>query len=448
MDEHPTPAELEGFVWNQLTSERISAVVSHLIRGCVECRTGVARFFCALAGPSEPPEVVLTPDEDAAYDAAFERAVAVALRKERDLFEDRKREALSLIFDADPESLPVIPAHLRGVPLIEALLERSRSLRHEDPERMIRLAQWAWLAAKNLNPQELGTQLLADHQCRVWLELGNAHRVADDLDQADEALGRAVELFLQSTQDETLAARLFDVQASLYGGRRRFDLATTALDLVLAIHQRRGDQHLTGRALIKKGIYIGYQGDAEEAVRLIGEGMRLVDAARDPHLIFVGAHNKARFLMDCDRFREARIAVFDLKRRGFDPGGRINELKVRWLEGQINAGLGKLDLAERDLREVQQGFEEMELGYKAALAGLELGAVLLRQGRPDEASEKVLAATDVFNFLRIDREARASVLLLRKAFERKMTDAAFLDYVIRLLRELDNGSRKHGPSED
>ncbi|HEY9420302.1 MAG TPA: hypothetical protein VIW92_02720 [Thermoanaerobaculia bacterium] len=448
MDDHPTPAELEGFVWNQLTPERVSAVVSHLVRGCVECRTVVAQFFCALVGPGEPPEVPLTPEEDAAYDAALERAVAVALRAERDLFQDRKREALSLIFDADPECLPAIPAHLRGVPLIEALLERSWSLRHENPERMVRLAQWARLAAEGLDPQELGNEHIADHQCRAWIELGNAHRTADDLDQADQAMGRAVELLLQGTQDEVLAARLFDVQASLYGARRRFDLATAALDLVLAIHQRLGDEHLTGRALISKGVYAGYQGEAEEAVRLIGEGMRLVDANRDPRLVFVAAHNKARFLMDCGRFRDARIAVFDLKGRGLDPGGRVNELKVRWLEGQINAGLGELERAERDLREVQQEFEAMELGYKAALVGLELGAVLLRQGRSSEASEKVLAAADVFSVLGIGREAGASLLLLRKAFERKMTDAALLDYVIRLLHGLEDGPRKPEPSED
>ena len=447
MHDHPTPAELEGFVWNQLSAEGVSAVVAHLVRGCDECRAVAAHFFCALVGPGEPPEVSLTPEEDAAYDAVMERAIASALRKERELFEERKREALALIADADPESLPAIPAHLRGVPLFEALLERSLSLRHHNPEGMVRLAQWARLTADRLRPQELGPKQVADYQCRAWIELGNAHRVADDLDLADDALGWAVTLFLQGTRDEALAARLFDVQASLYGDRRLFDLAATTLDLVLATHRRRGDEHLAGRALIKKGIYVGYRGEAEEAVGLIGEGLRLVDADRDPRLLFVGAHNQARFLMDCGRFRDARLAVFNLKSRGIDPGGRVNELKVRWLEGQINAGLGKLDRAERQLRDVQQEFEAMELGYKAALAGLELGAVLLRRNRPDEASEKVLAAADVFMALNIGRETGASLLVLRKTFEKKVTDAALLDYVIGLLRGLEDGPKKPEPSD-
>ena len=67
----------------------------------------------------------------------------------------------------------------------------------------------------------------------------------------------------RGTEDELLAARLFNIQASLLGDARRFDLAETALDLVFAIHRRRGDKHQAGRALIKKGIYAGYQGNPE-----------------------------------------------------------------------------------------------------------------------------------------------------------------------------------------
>lgn len=445
MGDHPTLTELEGFVWNQLTSERVRAVVAHLVQGCEECRAVVARLFCVLMGPGEPDEVALSSQEDAAYDAALERAFSFALHKEREVLEERKRAALSLLSDPSLENLPEIPKHLQGIPMFEALLERSWSLRHESPEQMVRLADWARLLSERIKT-EFGS--VQDYQCRAWMELGNAYRAADDLDEAELALGRATELFLQGSRDEILAARLFEVQASLYSDRRRFDLAATALDLVLAIYRRKGDERLVGRTLIKKGMCIGYQGEAEDAIGLIEEGLRLVDDLRDPQLVFLAVHNQARLMSDCGRFRDARIAVFDLKGRGLDPGGRVNELKVRWLEGQINAGLGELERAERDLREVQQEFEVMELGYKAALVGLELGAVLLRQGRSDEASEKVLAAADVFSVLGIGREAGASLLLLRKAFERKMTDAALLDYVIRLLHGLEDGPRKPEPSED
>jgi tetratricopeptide (TPR) repeat protein len=442
VNEHPTRAELEGFVWNRLPSERVRQVVAHLVRGCDPCRAMLAEHFCGLIGVGEPPDATLSPQEEASYDVALDRAFAFALHKAR------KQEALSLLSDPSLEGLPEVPPHLQGIPLFEALLERSWSLRHESPEQMVRLADWARLLSEKLEPEELGECQVADCQCRAWMELGNAHRVADELEEAEEALGRATELFLQGSRDELLAARLFDVQASLYSSCRRFDLAATALDLVFAIYRRRGDKHLAGRALISKGIYLGYQGESEEAIRLIEDGLRLVDERRDTRLVFLAIHNQTTLLVDSGRFREARMALFNLKRRGIDPGGRVNELKVRWLDGYINAGLGELDRAEAALREVQQGFEAMELGYKAALAGLQLGAVLLRQGRNDDASREVLAASDVFIALGIGREAGASLLLLRDAFKQRMGDAALLDYVIRLLRGLDGASNPESPSQD
>ena len=127
------------------------------------------------------------------------------------------------------------------------------------------------------------------------------------------------------------------------------------------------------------------------------------------------------------------MALWKAKARGLDAGGRMNELRVRWLEGQINASLGELERAEAALREVKDGFEAAGLGYKAALAGLELGAVLLRQAHSETAVREVLASANVFISLGISREAAASVLLLQKALERQIVDSALLQYVINLL---------------
>ncbi|HEY4590548.1 MAG TPA: hypothetical protein VII86_15080, partial [Thermoanaerobaculia bacterium] len=344
----------------------------------------------------------------------LDRAFARALRKAGNS-EERTREALA-------------------VPL-EALLEQSWALRHDDPAGMVRLAEEARDLAERVAPGEPDPRRAADLRCRAWVELGNAYRVADCLSQAEQALGRATELFVQGTQDELLAARLFDVQASLLGDCRRFDLAESALDLVFAIHRRRGDLHLAGRALISKGLYAGYQGKAEESVRLIEQGLELIAPDRDPRLLYVALHNQARALMECGRLRDARIALWQIRARRLDVGGRINELKIRWLEAQINAGLGELDRAELALREVKRGFEEAGLGYKAALARLELGAVLLRRGCAEDAIEEGLAAVDAFLSLGIAREAGVSVLLLKKGFEQRMADVTLLEHVINLLHQ-------------
>jgi tetratricopeptide (TPR) repeat protein len=435
--DHPTRTELEGFVWNRLPAERARAIVSHLVLGCGSCLTALAPHVAGVLGMADPPDRNLSPREEDEYDAAIDRAFAAALRHAGKLEKARKREASASLAASPVEASPEPYIHPRDFPLFEGLLERSWALRHENPEEMVRLAERARTLAEEIDPGELGNQRVADLRCRAWVELGNAHRVADHLLEAEQALGRATAFYVQGTQDELLAARLFDVQASLLGACRRFDLAETALDLVFAIHRRRGDHHLAGRALISKGTYVGYQGDAEESVRLIEQGLGLIDPDQDPRLLFVALHNQARFLTDCGRLREARIALWKLKARRLDPGGRISELKVRWLEGQINARLGELDRAELALLDVKRGFAEAGLGYKAALAGLELGVVRLRRGRTDDAIAEVLAAVDVFQTLGIAREAAVSVLLLKKGCERRMADVALLEYVIGLLHRAE-----------
>jgi tetratricopeptide (TPR) repeat protein len=439
VNDHPTTAELDGFVWNRLPADRARAVVVHLLRGCRSCLSAIAPHIAGLLGLEEPPEPLLSSREEAEYDAAIDRAFAKVLRKAGDPREERAREALAVSLGPSGE-LPAEPGRPLGVPAFEALLERSWALRHEDPAEMVRLAEEAREQAERIGPEELDSQRAADLRCRAWVELGNAYRVADRLSKAEQALGRATNLYLQGTQDEVLAARLFEVQASLLGDCRRFELAESALDLVFAIHRRRGDLHLSGRALISKGLYAGYRGQAEEAVRLTEQGLELIDPDRDPRLLYAALHNQARALMGCGRLRDARIVLWKIKARQLDLGGRINELKIRWLEAQINAGLNELDRAELALREVKSGFAEAGLGYKAALAGLELGAVLLRRGQTDAAIEEGLTAVDVFLSLGIAREASVSVLLLKKSFEQQMADVGLLEYVIHLLHRSEEPS--------
>ncbi|MFY9822802.1 MAG: hypothetical protein WAM82_15575 [Thermoanaerobaculia bacterium] len=443
MDCHPTAVELEGLVVGSLSAQQRRTVITHLVRGCTACSAVLAQYIPLLAGKAD--RTALPPPPDDLYDGALSRAVDSIRRlgmtlpgakmvKTREL---KKQDALELLAVRGVAGLRDVPAHLLDVSLFEALLERSWSLRYEDPGSAVELARCAVQLAEGLNAVELAARELADLRCRAAIELANTLRVADELDPAEASLQRATELFLLGTQDDLLGARLFDVQASLYAARRHFDLACSSLDLVADVYRRHGDAHLAGRALISKGIYLGYRGDAEEAVRLIGAGLAGLDAGRDPGLVSSSVQTRAWFLVDCGRFLEARAALRDLQQR--DLGGRVNELKVRWLEGHIAAGLHELDLAEHALRQVKEGFEQIGLAYKAALVGLELGAVWLQQDHPDAAEGMALECTDVFLALGVQRELLASILVLRKAAETRGLTVALLHQVIDALQEGERG---------
>lgn len=441
MDNHPTVAELEGLVFGGNPTGRTRAVIAHLLRGCGVCSALLAPYFPFLfdrkerrrGAPPAPLEI---------YDGAMDRAFAAVKRTgavlppRRRTPEEIKRQALELLAAGGLDALGNAPLDIQGVPLCEALLEQSWALRHQSPPEMAQLAQAAVLVADRLNDPGLGPGEVIHLRCRAWTELGNARRVNDELDRAAEALGRAAEL-VRAGGDALLTARFFTVLASFYGARRHFELALATFDAAADVYRQHGDGHMVGRTLIMKGIFTGYSGDAEEAVRLLQEGLASVDEKRDPGLVFAALQSTGWFLVDCGRFREAWRVLWEVRRRRLDAGGRVNELKVRWLEGHILSGEGKLARAELALKEVKQGFEEEVLRYKPALVGLELGAVWLRQGRNAEAAGVVLSSTEVFLSLRIEREVLASILVLQKAAAGNRLTLGLLNPIIERLRQSD-----------
>lgn len=421
MEDHPAPESLQELVQGGLDRERARAVVAHLVQGCGRCLAVVVSHYQALVGLTRTGQP-LTPEQDAAYDAAIDRAFATV------------RSCVSHAGLADGAAGGV----RRDGALLEALLEGSRAARHQDPDRMIRLAEEATRVAASLDPDHQTPRQIADAECRAWAELGNAHRVADNLAAAEDALGRAAELFTRGTGDEGLQARLFDLLASFYGARRRFEMARTALEVALGIYQRQGNRQLAGRALLKMGTYTGYAGRPEEAIRLTREGLALLDEERDPGLVFVAVHNLARWLTDCGQFREARKLLWQNRTRHQHAGGALNLLKIRWLEGEINAGLGELERAAIAFQAVRDGFAEAGLHYTAAVASLDLATVWLRQGREAEAHRLALDAARVFLALGIHREALGAVLILQQALEVSQAGAALLESVARFLRRAED----------
>ncbi|HKH49846.1 MAG TPA: hypothetical protein VKM72_34770 [Thermoanaerobaculia bacterium] len=302
--------------------------------------------------------------------------------------------------------------------LCESLLARSQACRHHDPEQMVLLAERAAAIAADLDPFTYGPELTSDLRARCLAELGNAHRVADDIEGAERALRSATQESARGTQDPLLLARIMDLTASLRGAQRRFGEALELLDAVYRLYESHGDRHNAGRALISKGLYTGYDNDPEEAVRLLSAGLTLIHPASDSKLVISAVHNLITFLADCGRFREAQ-RLLRRARPAYDAeGDRLNLIKLRWLEGKIAAGLGRLGRAEQLLGQASQELEAAGLHYHAAVASLDLAAVWLSQGKTAETRALVEELVTTFRARRIAREALAALVLLRKAFDR------------------------------
>lgn len=452
-DCHYSREEMWGAFLGSLSPERAAAVRRHFESGCLTCaRTACTMLDELLGEPPGPEEDEAVPGpaltaeaaEPDAYDLAIDRSLERALRAAGHLRKEEARipDALALLAEKGAQVFGrEAPARLRGLAGVEALLRKSWEIRYEDPHEMVFRAGLAAAWARRLDPERFGAGFVRDVQCRTLIELGNAYRVADELDTAQKTLDEAARVILEGTGDELLEARLCDVQASLYAARRFFAASCEALDTVHAIHQRRGDCHLAGRALLSKAVYIGYQGNLGEAEVLLRRALELIDLELEPALHQVAVHNLLYLLVDQGRFREARTQLFLHRPLYLTIGGRINLLKFRALEGRIAAGLGKLSQAEAIFREVRQGFREARLGYKAALVSLELALVLRRAGRDEEARDVVLEASDTFLSLGVHREALGAMLVLRKASEQGIATPALLRSTIQFLtRAEDNPS--------
>lgn len=428
---HPTAADLEALLQGSLSGEKTLGVSRHLIRGCPVCIAELKKGYVRRRLRSAPE---LSVKDDDAYTEILKRTQWMARHLDREAA--RAREITPMLIHAglmavvQEADLP-----LSGFAMYLALLEASWAVRHENPREMVGLARAAVEVAGKLNPELYGAQRICDLRTRAWGELANALRVADDFDEAERAFGTAFELLLQGTDDPYLKVRLYDLHASFLGARRRFGLAFSTLGVVVSLYLDLGEKHLAGRALIIKAIYSLYSGQPEEALRLNEEGVPLLDEEREPNLIFFAAHNKVSFLVACGRFREAKKALF-LHRANFqNVEGKVNRVKLRWLQAQVSAGLEEWESAEVAFLEAREGFEAVGMNFHAALAALDLSLLWMRRARWRDAEELGKEAADVFLALGIQREALGSVMILKDAFKKRRATVALLESVVEFLRQ-------------
>jgi tetratricopeptide (TPR) repeat protein len=378
-----------------------------------------------------------SPPPEAAYDALLNRAEEHARRTRRLPVRERIRffKALSLL--ASGREMGRLGG---GLGVYEALLARSWAVRFDDAQEMCRLAEAAVEAAARFSPRTHGARPVADLRARAWGELANACRVADRLREAKKAFGQAFAFVQRGTGDPLLRARLLDLEASFFGTLREFASAQGRLDLVPELYRQAGEPHLAGRTLITRAVYVAYSGNPEEALRLIQEGLGLIDPDREPDLVVAALHNQLGHLIDLGQFQKAKRLLFESRER-FRSCGRISGLKLRGLEGQISYGLERWTSAEIAFREVREGFKQAGLVFAHALMCLYLAMTLLRQGRIDEAEKEVLAASKVFFSLQIHREILGSVLLLKEAAEMRRLTVAILENEVQHIRraEMEHG---------
>lgn len=416
--DHLGKDEIEGFLCGLLEGAGRRRVVSHLL-SCVTCRRWVAPLAAGFLQKGEPPPSAPFVAEEE-YEPALRRASAAARRystswkKEQAKFE----QALALLAE-EPRGIGYLSHHqvqsIHGWPLCKALLRRSFESRYEDPEKMLDYAQQAAGVAEHIPPGRYPKGFAYDLRAEAQAALGNAYRLKDLFPQAEDAFCKARSWLDQGSGDLRLRARVLDLEASLRSAQRRLEEALELLDEVHALYTEMEDPHLAGRALISKGINTYYQGLPRKAVEFLKRGLALVNPTRNVVLQKSATLSLAVALADCGEHGESAQLLFSSGLREAFAAEPLNLLKLRWVEGKVHAGRGRLSRGEAILGEVRDEFLHLERHYDAALAGLDLATVLLRQGKRVELRELAEEMYETFSDFEISREATKALNFLREA---------------------------------
>lgn len=458
-DLHLSDQQVDTFLDGELSPEEQSRLMRHLLRGCSVCTARLGNRLRQIQelssfAPEEPAEL------DEAYDRALDRAISAACRRAPELAAERSQASAALaalqasrgvpgepaapMLSMAPVGEAVVPSagaleavRGEGPAWVEVLLAESFAERYRNPQKMFEYAALARDAAEAMEPAKYGRAFAADWRAKAWGELANAYRVREDFPAAQDAFAVAYRHLEAGTGDPLLLARLQSLEASLLADRRRFVEACDLLAGVVDLYQMLGETHLVGRTFVKLGIYTDYAGRPQRGLELLRQGLPLLDADSDQRLTVTATEVFLGLLVEDGHYREAARLLLESGLRKKLADEPLNLLKLRWIEGQVFAGLGKLARAEEAFEAVREGFLLARQEYTAALVGLDLAAVLLEGGKGFRVRELAQDVLTTFRALGIRREAQRALDFLTRACRQERTNPAMLRHVGRFLKRLE-----------
>jgi tetratricopeptide (TPR) repeat protein len=299
--------------------------------------------------------------------------------------------------------------------LCEEILERSWTVRFDEPERTRDLGELAVVVAEALDLETYGRCLVQDLRGRAWCHLGNARRIVADLRGAVDAFQIAEQHLAEGSGDKLERGFLLRTRAQLLLDQRRLEESETLVDQALDLYRAERADHEVGMTLIAKSHVRSIRGDTEGEISYLREALPMLDLAREPRSKLVAVHNLAYALHNRGRDAEAIAHLIRWRFLYFEFGDRAFLLRLHWLEGLIARGLERPELAEGALQEARRGFLELSLPYEMALVSLDLAELYLETGETGKVARLATEAAVFFQSRQIHRDALAAFLLLRDA---------------------------------
>jgi len=280
----------------------------------------------------------------------------------------------------------------------------------------------------------MGCEILDDLRGRAWAYRGNCRRIRGDFRAAWEAFHEANRCVSQGSGDLLEMARLYDLESTLCRAQRRSGEARNLIEKAISIYISTDEQHLAGRTMVSQSLLLSEEGQFKQAILVLKEALERIEPAREPHLVIVAQHNLMSYLTQLGRYEEAQAMLPKVRRLTAENYSRYELMRLRFLEGKIQLGLGHESRAEAAYLEVRKGFAELEVGYSVADVSLELAALYLRQGRPAEIKQLAAEMVPLFESRDLHQEAIAALMLFKRAVEMETLTARIVQEVSGVLQ--------------
>jgi tetratricopeptide (TPR) repeat protein len=244
---------------------------------------------------------------------------------------------------------------------------------------------------------------------------------------------RAEVAFDSSVRDPARQGFLLAMRAVLALDRSENDQALRLIRRARHSFKEAGDTPSVARCLLQESNVLFQLGRSAEAVNLLDLGAPMAASIAEPRLSFAVHANRAAYLVDLERFAEARRSVALARAELSRVPGRLDRIRLAWIEAQMDAALGNLPSAEERLKAVRGTFLSSGLSHEFAIVTLELALVLARSGRFTEAKEAAREAIPILQSLGIGPE---TVLAVRLYVESSAAEAAQISVLEDLIRRL------------
>lgn len=323
--------------------------------------------------------------------------------------------------------------------LCQLLLKKSLEAVFQNPAQAVDLANLAVKISGHLG-DAYDPNWVLDLRARAFAYLGNGRRVLGELRSAEDAFRKAERCLARSgTGNFHLQAEVLDLKSSLRRAQRRLEEALRLTDQALDLYRASGDLRGVGKVLLQKAKVYEEEGELDRAIASLQEIPAEIDITLDPRLFAYSRYNLLGCLPRIGEFEKAEQLLPEVRDLFRSLAHPLDLVRLRWAEGLIHLGLGRLGPAEAAFREVRQEFLDRRMGYDAALVSLDLARLLTQEGCTDDLKRLARELMPIFEARDVHREAIVALLMFQRACEEERLTVEMVQEIAGFLRRERRG---------